>query len=77
MTKDQCNGARLVGSNALGWFETDMTAAVRNSPMNDAILARTPDNRWWKSDKIIIGEQSSPALARTPTDRYGDRWLSI
>jgi 2-deoxy-D-gluconate 3-dehydrogenase len=30
-----------------------MTAAVRNSPRNDAILARTPANRWGKSDEII------------------------
>jgi hypothetical protein len=24
-----------------GWIETDMTAAVRSSPMNDEIIART------------------------------------
>ena len=30
-----------------------MTAAVRNSPMNDEIIARTPAKRWGKSDEII------------------------
>jgi len=42
-----------VNAIAPGWIETDMTAPVRNSPMNDAILARTPANRWGQPDEII------------------------
>jgi 2-dehydro-3-deoxy-D-gluconate 5-dehydrogenase len=42
-----------VNAIAPGWIETDMTAPVRNSPMNEAILARTPANRWGQPDEII------------------------
>ena len=38
---------------APGWIETDMTVPVRSSPMNDAILARTPANRWGQPDEVI------------------------
>jgi 2-deoxy-D-gluconate 3-dehydrogenase len=30
-----------------------MTAAVRGSPMNDEIIARTPATRWGKADEIM------------------------
>jgi 2-dehydro-3-deoxy-D-gluconate 5-dehydrogenase len=42
-----------VNAIAPGWIETDMTAAVRASPMNDEILARTPAKRWGKSEELI------------------------
>ena len=42
-----------VNAIAPGWIETDMTAAVRSSPMNDEIITRTPAKRWGKPDEII------------------------
>jgi 2-dehydro-3-deoxy-D-gluconate 5-dehydrogenase len=42
-----------VNAIAPGGIETDMTTAVRNSPMNDEILACTPAKRWGRSDEII------------------------
>lgn len=41
-----------VNAIAPGWIETDLTAMVRNSPMNDAILSRTPANRWGQPDEL-------------------------
>jgi 2-deoxy-D-gluconate 3-dehydrogenase len=45
-----------VNAIAPGWFETDMTAAVRSEEMkemNDEIILRTPAGRWGKPDELI------------------------
>jgi len=41
-----------VNAIAPGWIETDMTAYVRSSPMNDAIVARTPAQRFGQSEEL-------------------------
>lgn len=41
-----------VNAIAPGWIETDMTAPVREIPMNDEILMRTPAGRWGKTEDI-------------------------
>jgi 2-deoxy-D-gluconate 3-dehydrogenase len=42
-----------VNAIAPGWIDTELTAGARNSPMNEAILARTPANRWGHADDLI------------------------
>jgi 2-deoxy-D-gluconate 3-dehydrogenase len=41
-----------VNAIAPGWIETDMTAAVRETPMDDEIVARTPAGRWGKPEEL-------------------------
>ncbi len=42
-----------VNAIAPGWIETEMTAATRQSALNDAILARTPAGHWGGADDLI------------------------
>jgi 2-dehydro-3-deoxy-D-gluconate 5-dehydrogenase len=41
-----------VNAIAPGWIETDMTAPVRTTSMNDEILARTPAGRWGQPEEL-------------------------
>ena len=41
-----------VNAMAPGWVETDLTAAILTSPLNDEILARTPAGRWGQPEEV-------------------------
>jgi len=41
-----------VNTIAPGWFETDMTVAVKSMPLNDEVLQRTPAGRWGQPDEL-------------------------
>ena len=42
-----------VNAIAPGWFETEMTASIKEQPLNDEILLRTPAGRWGQTDEIV------------------------
>jgi 2-deoxy-D-gluconate 3-dehydrogenase len=41
-----------VNAIAPGWIETDLTATIRTTPLNDEIVARTPAGRWGQPEEI-------------------------
>lgn len=42
-----------VNAIAPGWIETDMTAPVKEMPLNDEIIARTPAGRWGQPEEVV------------------------
>jgi 2-deoxy-D-gluconate 3-dehydrogenase len=41
-----------VNAIAPGWIETELTASIHTTPLNDEILARTPAGRWGQPEEI-------------------------
>ena len=42
-----------VNAIAPGWFETDMTAPIKDTPLEDEIIMRTPAGRWGRPDELV------------------------
>ena len=41
-----------VNAIAPGWIETDMTTPIRDTPMGEEIVSRTPAGRWGQSEEL-------------------------
>ncbi|MBT8048931.1 MAG: SDR family oxidoreductase [Xanthomonadales bacterium] len=42
-----------VNAIAPGWFETDMTAPIKDTPMEEEIMMRTPAARWGRPEELV------------------------
>jgi 2-deoxy-D-gluconate 3-dehydrogenase len=42
-----------VNAIAPGWFETDMTAPIKDTPMEEEIIMRTPAGRWGRPEELV------------------------
>jgi 2-deoxy-D-gluconate 3-dehydrogenase len=54
LTKSMVIAPYNIQVNAIApwWIETDLTAAIRTSPLNEDILARTPVGRWGQPEEV-------------------------